>query len=120
MIKDAYEEPERAGAGCEIEEFKVLKSEFVLYKNTNQRTSNLQKLYDALLTIKPTSTDVERVFSSATFYCTKIRSNLADVSLNALVFLKFWKQRSDKLAVIAQDASKGPQTDEVIEIEAGN
>ena len=36
--------------------FRWLKTEFTLFKNKGQRTENLQKLYDALLTIKPTST----------------------------------------------------------------
>ena len=53
--------------------FRWLKAEFTLLKNTDQRTENL-KLYDALLTIKATSTDVERVFSVCANFCTKIRS----------------------------------------------
>jgi len=44
--------------------FKWLKSEFILFRNSGQRTENLQKLYNAILSIKPTSTDVERVFLS--------------------------------------------------------
>lgn len=101
MLKGAYEGPERDEQHQGNAQFKALKSEFVLFKNTNQRTTNLQRLYGALLTIKPTSTDVERLFSSTTFFCTKIRSRLADTSLNALVFLKFSKQRAKKLAAIA-------------------
>lgn len=45
----------------------------------------------------PTSTDFERVFSAVTWYCSKIRSRLSDVILNVLIFLKFLKQRNDKL-----------------------
>ncbi|KAG5673183.1 hypothetical protein PVAND_003250 [Polypedilum vanderplanki] len=60
-------------------DFKWLKSEFTLYKNTGQRTENLQKIYNALLSIKPTSTDVERVFSICTNFCTKIRSRLQQI-----------------------------------------
>ncbi|CAF4348505.1 unnamed protein product, partial [Didymodactylos carnosus] len=40
------------------DEFKWLKQEFLLFKNTGKRTENLQKLFDALLCIKPTSTDI--------------------------------------------------------------
>ena len=54
--------------------FRWLTAEFTFFKNTGQPTENLQKLYDALLTIKPTSTDVERVFSVCANFCTKIRS----------------------------------------------
>ena len=74
-------------------DFKWLKSEFTLYKNTGQRTENLQKLFNALLSIKPTLTDVERVFSVCTNFCTKIRSRLSDESLKALVFLKFYYKK---------------------------
>lgn len=73
--------------------FKWLKAEFTLFKNTGQRTENLQKLFDALLTIKPTSTDVERVFSVCATFCTKIRSRLSDKSLSALVFLKYYYKK---------------------------
>ena len=76
--------------------FKWLKSEFTLFKNTGQRTENLQKLFNAILTIKPTSTDVERVFSVTSSFCTKIRSRLSDKSLQALVFLKYYYNKSNK------------------------
>ncbi|KAL3843279.1 hypothetical protein ACJMK2_021233 [Sinanodonta woodiana] len=78
------------------DKFKWLKSEFVLFKNTGERTDHLQKYYDALLSIKPTSTDVERVFSVSASFCTKIRSRLSDKSLNALVILKFFYNKSKK------------------------
>lgn len=74
-------------------DFKWLKSESTLFKNTGQRTENLQKLYNAIQSIKPTSTDVERVFSVCTNFCTKIRSRLSDKSLKALVFLKFYYKK---------------------------
>lgn len=72
------------------DEFKWIKQEFILFKNTGKRTENLDKLFNCLLAIKPTSTDVERVFSVCTNFCTKIRSRLSDVSLNALLFLKYY------------------------------
>lgn len=75
------------------ENFKWLKSEFALFKNTGKRTKNMQNLLDALLTIKPTSTDVERVFSVCASFCTKIRSRLSDKSLAALVFLKYYYKK---------------------------
>lgn len=74
-------------------DFKSLKSEFIHFKNTGQRTEKLQNLYDAILTIKPTSIDVERVFSVCSSFCTKIRSRLSDKSLQALVFLKYFYKK---------------------------
>jgi hypothetical protein len=84
LIDEAHDEPQPEN------DFKSLKAEFTAFARTGTRTDNLQKLYNALLTIKPTSTDVERVFSSTNWYCSKIRSRLSDKSLSALVFLKFY------------------------------
>ena len=61
--------------------------DFDTLKKTGRRSANLEKLFNALLTIKPTLTDVGRVFSSTYYFCNKIRSSLSDKSLNALVFL---------------------------------
>jgi hypothetical protein len=55
----------------ERDEYKLLKSDFSLFKSTGKRTDKLQKLFDALLIVRPISADVERVFSVAGFYCTK-------------------------------------------------
>ena len=77
----------------EQDNFRWLKAEFTLFKNTGQRTENLQKHYDALLTIKLTSMDVERVFSVCVNFCTKIRSRISDKSLSAIVFLKYYYKK---------------------------
>lgn len=83
-------------ANAPQDKFKWLKAEFTLYKNTGKRTENLEKILDALLTIKPTSTDVERVFSVCANFCTKIRSRLSDKSLSALVFLNYYYKTQKK------------------------
>jgi hypothetical protein len=84
IINGVYDEPQVC------HEYNSLKTEFNAFAKTGCRTGNLQKLYDALLTIKPTSTDVERVFSTTNWFCSKIRSRLSDKSLSALVFLKLY------------------------------
>ena len=66
-----------------------IKNEFKLLEATKTRSSNLDKLYNALITIRPTSTACERVFSVAGNFVTKIRSNLKFKFLNLLVFLKY-------------------------------
>jgi len=73
-----------------------LKQAFTLFRNTGKRTPNLQNLYDVLLTIKPTSIDTERAFSISANFCTKIRSRLADKSINALLFLKYFHLNHNK------------------------
>ena len=62
--------------------------------NLGKRTNNLEQLYQALITIKPTSVDCERVFSVAGNFCTKIRSKLGAETLSNLVFLKYYFMHS--------------------------
>ena len=82
--------------GSMLFEIKNIKQEFTLFRNIGKRTDNMQKLFDAICTIKPTSTDSERVFSISANFCTKIRSRLSDKSLNALVFLKSYYLKLNK------------------------
>jgi hypothetical protein len=62
----------------------------LLEMNNGCRTDRLQKLYQALLTVKPTSTASERVFSIAGIFCNKLRNRMSPATLNALVFLKYY------------------------------
>jgi hypothetical protein len=66
---------------------KELKS---LEANNGKRTERLEKLYQALLTVKPTSTASERVFSVAGIFITKLRNCMSASSLNSLVFFKLF------------------------------
>lgn len=77
--------------------FDVLKQEFALYRKTSNKTKNILLLANAIKTIKPTSTESERAFSIASNFCTRIRSRLSDASLHALVFLKFYYMKKNKL-----------------------
>lgn len=65
-------------------EFKLLEA------NAGKRTDRLEKLYQALLTVKPTSTASERVFSVAGIFITKLRNRMNTCTLNALIFLKYY------------------------------
>ena len=65
-----------------------LNIEFKSFEVTFKRTENLDKLYNALLSMKPTSVESERAFSAAGLYLTKLRSNLSENSLNSLCFFK--------------------------------
>lgn len=68
----------------------AIEDEFLLFRANGKRTANLENLLNALLSIKPTSTAVERVFSASSGFVTKIRSRLSDQSIDDLVFLKFF------------------------------
>lgn len=66
----------------------LFKKELALFEITKHRTKNLDKLYNALLTIKPTSVESERVFYVAGNFLTKIRNRMSNELLNALIILK--------------------------------
>jgi len=74
--------------------FKTLIQEFKLYEANGKRTSNLQQLLDAVLTIKPSSTQNERNFSIATDFITKKRTRMLGSTLNALCFLKNYLKKN--------------------------
>ena len=70
--------------------FKKIRNEFKIFEATGKRTENLEVLFQALLTIQPTSTSNERVFSVAGNFSTKIRNQLQFSTLNCLIFLKYY------------------------------
>lgn len=65
-----------------------LMKEMKFYEATRKRTENLELLYQSLLTIKATSVESERAFSAAGYFLTKLRSQLAPKTLDALSFLR--------------------------------
>lgn len=75
----------------------IIKKEFLLFEQTGKRSPNLESLYKALLSVKPTSTENERVFSISGNVVNKIRNRLSDKAINALVFLKAYFIRQSKL-----------------------
>ena len=66
----------------------TLSPDFRMLDETGSRTANLDKLYKALVTIKPTSVESERAFSMGGNFCTKVRNRMAPSTLSALVSLK--------------------------------
>lgn len=72
----------------DIKDLKTMTNDFKLYEAQKKRTPNLEQLYRALMTIKPSSVESERAFSAAGNFATRIRSRLGDKSLCVLVFLK--------------------------------
>jgi hypothetical protein len=65
-----------------------VKKEMNLFEATKNRPSNLEKLYNALMTIPPTSVESERAFSSASLFVTKNRNRLKPETIHALSFLR--------------------------------
>ena len=58
-----------------------MNAETKLFEANGERTQNLEFLYQALMTGKPTSVESERCFSNAGVFATKVRSRLGDRSL---------------------------------------
>jgi hypothetical protein len=89
ILKQAEDRPK------ESDNFSKLKQEFLLFRNSEKRTSNLEDLFMVVSTEKPTSSSSnERTFSVCTNFCTKIRLSLGAKSLMALLFLKYYYIRA--------------------------
>lgn len=77
-----------------------IKKELKLFEACGKKTQNIENLYKALLTIRPTSVESERVFSTAGVLVNKIRNRLSDESINALIVLKTYFQQNIKMSSI--------------------
>jgi len=58
-----------------------VKKEMSLFEATKKRLNNLEKLFHALITIKPKSVEPERAFSAMGLFVTKLRNRLNDESV---------------------------------------
>ena len=65
-----------------------MQKEMILFENGGTRGDYLGRAYSFQLTVKPTSVEAERAFSSAGLFSTKIRNNSSDETLDALCILK--------------------------------
>jgi len=59
----------------------IVKKEMSLFEVKNKRSNNLEKLYHALIAIKPKSMEPERAFSATGLFVTKLRNILTDESV---------------------------------------
>lgn len=66
----------------------IIHKELSLFEMTGELTPGLKSLFNALKSIKPTSTDSERIFADASNVCTKKRTGLSDKSVHIICFLK--------------------------------
>ena len=75
---------------CNNVSSRVVQKEMMLYEITKRRPNNLEKLYAALKTIKPTSVEAERAFSALGYFVSKIRNCFNDDTIDALLFLRHY------------------------------
>ena len=67
---------------------RMVQKECEVFEASGIRPANLQTLYEALLTIQPTSVEAERAFSACGLFVTKLRSRLHDSTIDALCFIR--------------------------------
>ena len=79
---------ELAGPKVVNDDLKFLTKEMGIFEGRKEKSDCLQKLYNALLNISPTSVSCERVFSIAGGLIPPRRSLLGDGRFDELVFLK--------------------------------
>ncbi|OMJ23544.1 hypothetical protein AYI70_g2210 [Smittium culicis] len=73
----------------------IFRKEISYFIDQKVMGKHLEKVYNILSTVKTTSVDSERVFSSAGNFVTKIRSRLNDDSSDMLCFLKAHFNKED-------------------------
>jgi hypothetical protein len=71
-----------------ISNTKTRKAEFSVFEATNKRTKNLDILFDALKTKKPSSVASERIFSISGNFVSKIRTTLGHRSVDISCIFK--------------------------------
>ena len=64
----------------------AIKSPVVIFETSGIRGHFLALSYNYLMSILPTSVEVERAFSAAGVLCSKIRSRLGDSTIDTLCF----------------------------------
>ena len=59
-----------------------------VFEHTNVRLTTLAKVYNALLSVPPTSVEVERSFCAAGLFVSNLRTSLKDETIDSLCFLR--------------------------------
>ena len=67
---------------------RMVRRECEVFEASGSRPANLQTLYEALLTIQPTSVEAEKAFSACGLFVTKLRFHLHDSTIDALCFIR--------------------------------
>lgn len=73
-----------------------IKKEMSVFESTGERPACIEKVYKAVCSLPPTSTEAERAFSAAGLFLTKIRSSLSDQSINDLCLLRKYFRNMEK------------------------
>ena len=71
----------------------VVRSELQLFNSKGQRGKYLEMVYKSLLTIKPSTVDAERIFSSAGFLVSRLRTRESDNLVDRIIFTEVYLQQ---------------------------
>ena len=77
------------------DKYKGLTKDLNWYLETSKKSNNLERLYQSLLSISPTSVAVERMFSTSGWLLNQRRAVMNDSTLDDLVFLKYYYARQN-------------------------
>ena len=77
-----------SGKSSEVQD--TFSKEIGLFIAGRKQTAELQLLHQALQAVPPTSVEAECVFSAGGLFLTKLRSNMSDMILDKLIFLKLF------------------------------
>ena len=82
-----------------------IKKEMSIFEKINKRSGShlFEQMYNALLTIPPSSVEAEKCFSAAGLFVTKLRTSLNDETIDLLCFLRSYllqKQNGHEINVI--------------------
>ena len=64
-----------------------------LFEVAKRRPKNLEILFHAFITIKPTFVESERAFSSIRLFVTKTRNRMKDYTLDRLILLRHYYKK---------------------------
>lgn len=78
----------------------IIKQELASFEATNELGPLLSKVFNALKTIQPTSTESERVFQTSSIFCSKRHARLNDKSVDVLCFRKSYFLMLNKKTII--------------------
>ena len=73
-----------------------IRKEIAVFECNNQRPNSLESIYNALMTIPPTSVEAERSFSAAGLFITKLRTSLKDETIDNLCFIRSFLMQNEQ------------------------
>ena len=74
----------------------AMKRQFEAWEPSGERSPTLEKLYQYLNLVKPSSVESERSFSTAGRFVTRYRASLSDKNFSTLVFLRHYFKSQKK------------------------